>query len=170
MSQYKQKCCELHTHLISFTCYLAQIKRGVVKNRPIAKVVWDHLASVQRRFTPLSVVFSPQLPCWPPTPLPRPSTALASSCWCEICWIIDDLVCWLNWKMGGLGQSKMEYFFLFFSSPTPQPKIWKRNPQISSFKSELNILFWILVKALSCVLLGQNTQRRNRGRTTRDRK
>ena len=52
----------------------------------------------------------------------------------------------------------------------PTPKIWKRIPQTRIFKSELNILFWSLDKALSCVLLGQNKQRRNKGRITRDRK
>lgn len=119
MSQYKQKCCEPHTCLISFTCYLAQIRRGAVKNSPIAEAMWDHLASVQSRFTLFSVIFSPQLPCWPPTPLPRPSTALAPSCWCETYWITDDLICGLNWKMVFLGKSKIKCFS-FFSPPHPQ--------------------------------------------------
>lgn len=154
-----------HTGPILFTC-LAQIRRGALKNSPIVKAAQDSLASVQSRFTPLRVIFSPPLPCWPPTLLPSPSMALASSRWCETGWIIDDVVYWLNWNPGGSIWNAMLLSFVL----SPHPKIWKRNPQENTFKGELNISFWSLVKALSCVFLGQNTQRRSKRKITRDRK
>lgn len=173
MSWHKEKCCEPHTRPISFTCYLAQIRRGVVKNSPVAKLcetTWPQCGAGSH--LPVSSSHPSYLAGLPhPPQTPHFAGLPASSCWCETCWIIDDLVCWLNWKNGFFGsiQNEMLLFFLNFLFPS-QPKFWNRNAQTSTLKEWIKHFgFEVEIKRFPFVLLGQNKQRRNKGRITRDR-